>query len=225
MKSVFQASVILFSSLLLPGAARQSLLRSLFGHEVHPTAKIGISFISVGHLEMREGSSIGTLTFIRGLDRVELHEEAAIGRLDWITALPTGNNEFFSTVEGRDPSLIIGRASVFMHRMIVDCNNRITMGEYSGIAGFRCVLMTHGVDIRENVQTAGTIDIGDRTMIATNCVILGGTTIPDRSVVGAGSVVRGHYTEEGLYSGVPAKFVGELPKDAKFFKRTTMMIY
>ncbi len=225
MQILFQASVIVMSSLFLSGERRQKLLRRLYGHEVHPDARIGLAFIAVDHLVMERGAVIGHLTFIRGLREVVLREEAAIGRLNWITALPLDNPEFFKAVEDRDPSLEIGRASVFMHRMIVDCNNRITMGEYSGIAGFRCVLMTHGVDIRENVQTAGTIDIGDHTMIATNCVILGGTNIPDRSVVGAGSVIRGMYEEPGLYSGVPAKRVADLPEDAKFFTRKSMMIY
>ncbi len=225
MQSLFEAGVIVITSLLLPGEMRQKVLRRLFGHEVAPTARIGLAFVAVDQLRMAPGSSIGHLTFIRGLREVVLHEDAAIGRLNWITALPADNPEFFRTVEDRDPSLEIGRGSVFMHRMIVDCNNRVTMGEYSGFAGFRTVVMTHGVDIRENVQTAGTIDIGDRTMIATNCVVLGGTTIPERSVVGAGSVVRGHYKEPGLYSGVPCKRVADLPEDAKFFERDSMMIY
>jgi acetyltransferase-like isoleucine patch superfamily enzyme len=225
MRNLFQASVIILSSLLLSGAQREKLLRRLFGHEVHPTARLGLCFIAVDHLVLERETTIGHLTFIRGLKDVIMREHALIGRLNWITALPLNNPEFFKTVEDRDPSLEIGRGSVIMNRMIVDCNNRITIGEYGGFAGFRTVLMTHGVDIRENRQTAGTIDVGDRTMIATNCVLLGGTSIPERSVVGAGSVVRGRFEEPGLYSGVPAKRVGDLPQDAKFFERDTMMIY
>lgn len=225
MQSLFQAFVIVFSSLLLPGELRAKILKRLFGHEVHPSAQIGLCFIAVDKLVLEAGTVIGHLTFIRGLHNLVLHEEARIGKLNWITALPLGEEEFFKTVEDRDPSLHIGRASVLMNRMIVDCNNKITIGEYGGFAGYRTVLMTHGVDIRENRQTAGTIEVGDRSMIATNCVILGGTTIPDKSVVGAGSVVRGHFEEPGLYSGVPAKRVADLPEDAKFFSRDSMMIY
>lgn len=217
--------MIVASSLFLPGSLRQRLLLRLFGHEVDPSAKIGLAFVACDHLVMERGTSIGHLTFIRGLHDVILREEAAIGRLNWITALPISNPEFFRSVKDRDPSLEIGRASVIMHRMIIDCNNRITFGEFGGLAGFRTVLMTHGVDIRENAQTAGTIEIGDRTMVATNCVVLGGTTIPEWSVVGAGSVVRGRFEQPGLYSGVPAKRVADLPQDAKFFYRDSMMIY
>lgn len=225
MQTLFQAVVILFTSLFLPGEWRAAILKRLFGHEVDPSARIGLCFIAVDHLVMGPQTAIGHLTFIRGLHNVILHEEAIIGRLNWITANPLGDPNFFKTVEDRDPSLEVGRASAIMHRMLIDCNNKITIGEYGGLAGFRTVLMTHGVDIRENRQTAGTIDIGDRTIISTNCVVLGGSAIPDKSVVAAGSVVRSRFDEPGLYSGVPAKRVADLPQDAKFFTRDTMMIY
>jgi acetyltransferase-like isoleucine patch superfamily enzyme len=225
MQNLFQAAVIALSSILLSGGQREKLLRRLFGHEIHPSARIGLNFIAVKKLVMKEGTVIGHLNFIRGLSELIMHEESLIGRFNWITALPIEEPNFFKSVENRDPSFEIGRASVVMNRMIIDCNNKVSIGEFGGFAGHRTVVMTHGVDIRENVQTAGTIEIGDRTMIATNCVILGGTKIPEWSVVGAGSVVRGNYTEPGLYSGVPAKRVADLPQDAKFFTRDTMIIY
>jgi acetyltransferase-like isoleucine patch superfamily enzyme len=221
---MFQALVI-FITARLPGGQRQKILRRLFGHEVHPTARIGFCLISVEHLYMAEGSGIGALTVIRGLRRCELHEEADIGRLNWISALPVDEEHFFRTVKDRDPSLIVGRGSVIMHRHLIDCNARVEIGELSGIAGYRCSVITHGVDIRENTQSAQPVYIGDRTMIASNCVILGGSTVPDRSVVAAGSSFRGEHAEPGLYAGVPAKRVGDLPEDAKFFHRTTKMIY
>jgi hypothetical protein len=49
--------------------------------------------------------------------------------------------------------------------------------------------------------------------------------VPGYSIVSAGSTVRNAFTEPGLYSGVPAKRVADLPQDAKFFHRTTKMIY
>jgi serine acetyltransferase len=223
MKGLVQPLVILFTS-RFPGELRQKILRRMFGHEVHPSARIGLSFISVEHLYMAEGSGIASLTLIRGLRNCELHEEVDIGRFNWITAIPLGG-EFFQKVEDRDPSLVIGRGSVILHRHIVDCNAKVTMGELSGLAGYRTTLLTHGVDIRENAQTARPVTIGDRTMVASNCVLLGGAEIPSYSVVAAGSTVNARFEEPGLYSGVPAKRVADLPEDAKFFHRTTKMIY
>jgi acetyltransferase-like isoleucine patch superfamily enzyme len=225
MKGLVQPLVIVFTSLFLNGEQRQKILRKMFGHEVHPSARIGISFISVGHLYMAEGSGIASLTLIRGLRECLLHEEVDIGRFNWITAIPLGGDEFFQKVENRDPSLEIGFGSVILHRHIVDCNAKVTLGELSGLAGYRTTVLTHGVDIRENAQTAVPVTIGDRTMVGSNCVLLGGAEVPAYSVVSAGSTVRSAFTEPGLYSGVPAKKVADLPQDAKFFHRTTKMIY
>jgi acetyltransferase-like isoleucine patch superfamily enzyme len=225
MKGLIQPIVIVFSSLFLSGERRQKLLRKMFGHEVHPNARIGLSFIQVEHLYMAEGSAISSLTLIRGLRECKMHEETDIGRFNWITAIPLSGSQFFQKVEDRDPSLEIGYGSVILHRHIIDCNAKVTIGELSGIAGYRTTVLTHGVDIRENAQTAVPVTIGDRTMVGSNCVLLGGAVVPEWSVVSAGSTVRNAFTEPGLYSGVPAKKVADLPPDAKFFHRTTKMIY
>jgi acetyltransferase-like isoleucine patch superfamily enzyme len=224
MKGLVQPLVIVFTSLFLSGERRQTILRKMFGHEVHPSARIGLCFIQVEHLYMAEGSGIASLTLIRGLRECLLHEEVDIGRFNWITAIPLGG-EFFQKVEDRDPSLEIGFGSVILHRHIVDCNAKVTIGELSGLAGYRTTLLTHGVDITTNSQTATPVTIGDRTMIASNCVLLGGAVVPEYSILSAGSTIRNAFTEPGLYSGVPAKRVGDLPQDAAFFHRTTKMIY
>jgi acetyltransferase-like isoleucine patch superfamily enzyme len=225
MKGLIQPLVILFTSLFLSGERRQTILRKMFGHEVHPSARIGINFIAVEHLYMAEGSGIASLTLIRGLRQCILHEEVDIGRFNWITAIPLADTNFFQKVEGRDPSLEIKFGSVILHRHIVDCNAKVTIGELSGLAGYRTTLLTHGVDIVTNSQTAEPVTIGDRTMIGSNCVLLGGTVIPEYSILSAGSTARNAFTEPGLYSGVPAKRVADLPQDAAFFHRTTKMIY
>lgn len=225
MKGLIQPVVIVFTSLFMSGERRQTILRKMFGHEVHPSARIGINFISVEYLYMAEGSGIASLTLIRGLRQCILHEEVDIGRFNWITAIPLGDTAFFTKVEDRDPSLEIKFGSVILHRHIVDCNAKVTIGELSGLAGYRSTVLTHGVDIVTNSQTAVPVTIGDRTMVGSNCVLLGGTVIPDYSILSAGSTARNAFTEPGLYSGVPAKRVADLPQDAAFFHRTTKMIY
>lgn len=225
MRSVYQALVIVLSSILLSGERRELILRRLFGHEVHPTARIGLCFVAVEHLKIGRDSGIGHFTLIKGLRVLDMADEVDIGRFNWITGMPLSNTEFYQAVENRDPSLEIGFGSVILHRHIVDCTNKVTIGKLAGVAGYRCTLLTHGVDIRENRQSAEPIVIGDRAIISSNCVVIGGSTLPDRSVLAAGSMLRGNNTEPGLYAGVPAKRVGDLPEDAKFFSRETKMIY
>lgn len=225
MRSLLQALVIQFASRLLPGTTRQKLLRRLYGHEVHPTARIGLSLVAAEHLDLARDSGIGHFTVIRGLRELKLAEEAQIGNFNWIVGMPLGDGEFYKDFPDRDPSLQIDYASVILHRHVIDCTDKITIGQLGGLGGYRSTLLTHGIDIRENRQTCGPITIGERTMIASNCVLLAGTNFPSHSVLAAGSCARARNEEPGLYSGVPAKRVAELPADAKFFTRTSKMIY
>lgn len=51
------------------------------------------------------------------------------------------------------------------------------------------------------------IIIGDNVWIAANCIILGGTNIGRGAIITAGSVVKGHVSENSIYGGNPAKLI------------------
>jgi acetyltransferase-like isoleucine patch superfamily enzyme len=53
----------------------------------------------------------------------------------------------------------------------------------------------------------GKIKIGNDVFIGTNCIILYNTTIGNRSIVGAGSVVRGQFPDDSIIMGNPAKVI------------------
>jgi acetyltransferase-like isoleucine patch superfamily enzyme len=53
----------------------------------------------------------------------------------------------------------------------------------------------------------GKIVIGDNVFIGSNCIILLSTTIGNNCIVGAGSVVRGHFPDNSVIMGNPAKVV------------------
>ncbi len=57
------------------------------------------------------------------------------------------------------------------------------------------------------VNRYGPIRIGSRCFIGTNAILLPGTTIGDRSVVGAGAVVKGTIPPGVVVAGVPAKVI------------------
>lgn len=225
MRSIFHAATIVFSSIFLSGELRAKLLARLFGHDVHPSAKIGLSFIVVEHLRVGRDSGVGHFNVIRGLRELDLAEEVHIGNFNWISGMPLSNTDFYANFPDRDPSLEVKFGSSILHRHVIDCTDKVTIGELGGIAGYRCTLLTHSVDIRENTQSCAPITVGDRSIISSNSVVLGGTVFPDKSILAAGSCLRGRHEESGLYSGVPAKRVGDLPADAKFFSRQTKMIY
>jgi serine acetyltransferase len=45
--------------------------------------------------------------------------------------------------------------------------------------------------------------------IGINCIILSNTTIEDNCIVGAGSVVRGHFPENSVIAGNPAQIISK----------------
>jgi len=89
----------------------------------------------------------------------------------------------------------------------------VTLGDRVGISG-GTKFLTHDGSVwllrgkRPEVQTFGTIRVGDDVYIGENCLILPGTEIGARSIIGAGSVVRGRIPENSLVTGNPAKIVG-----------------
>src|SRR5438128_801873 len=115
-----RAAVWLFA-MLLPWALRRMLLEKALGYHLHPTSHIGISLVLPKRLVMGAHSSIGALTVCKGLDLVELEESATIGRLNWITAYPSNDARFFSTVTDRKPNLRLGQHSAITSRHLIDC--------------------------------------------------------------------------------------------------------
>lgn len=47
--------------------------------------------------------------------------------------------------------------------------------------------------------------------VGSNCVLLDGAFVPAGCVIGAGSLVRGHLEERGIYAGNPLRRIGIRP--------------
>lgn len=83
--------VLLF---ILPWCIRRRIL-NMMGHQIAPTAHIGISILLCHRLVMRENSIIGHLTFVKGIDRLELDKNSKIGALNFITGYSVALKSFF----------------------------------------------------------------------------------------------------------------------------------
>ncbi|MGO4653014.1 DapH/DapD/GlmU-related protein [Arthrobacter sp. 2RAF22] len=68
-----------------------------------------------------------------------------------------------------------------------------------------------GKDRRAGKATAASITVGDGTWIGARAIILSGVTIGDGVVIAAGSVVNKDCKSHGLYAGVPARRIKDLP--------------
>ena len=215
-----------FLIIFFPWKLRRLLLIKIWKYKIHPTSKIGFSYIFPRYLEMHEKSKIGHLNVAIHLEKVILGKNSSIGRSNWITGFPLNNVNHFSHQPDRKCELIIGNNSAITKNHHLDCTNQILIGNFVTIAGYNSQFLTHSIDIYENRQDSHSIRIGDFTFIGTNVVVLGGSVLPSYSVLGAKALLNKSFNESwALYGGVPARKVTEIQNDAKYFHRTSGYIY
>ena len=196
-------TLLMALSVLLPWTLRRWVLRRWFGYEIHPTSRIGRSWVFPKHLVMEAHASIGNLTVCKNLALVHLGEHATVGNLGWITGFPPGPSRHFAHEPDRKPHLIVGAHAAITHRHIIDCTNTVTIGAFTTFAGFQSQILTHSIDLAASRQSSQPVTIGEYCFVGTNCVLLGGAVLPDRSVLGAKSLLNKAFTETGhLYGGV-----------------------
>jgi acetyltransferase-like isoleucine patch superfamily enzyme len=175
---------------------------------------------------MEEGSRIGHLTFCKNIDLLHLGAHAIIGQLNWITGFPSGASRHFAHLPDRRPELIVEGHAAITSRHLIDCTARIRIGAFATIGGFRSQLLTHSIDFAAGRQTAEPIDIGEYCFTGTNSVVLGGSSLPHHSILGAQSLLNKKWDEAyRLYAGVPAKPLKELSSEMKYFTRTEGFVW
>lgn len=212
---------------LLPWRLKRFLLIRFFKYEIHPSAKIGYSWIYPKKLIMHSNSKIGNLNVAIHLDLISIGKYSSISRGNWITGFPSKtNSKHFSHQNERESKLLIGEHSAITKNHHIDCTSTITIGNFVTIAGYNSQLLTHSINILENRQDSSPIIIGDYCFVSTNVVVLGGAHLPSYSVLGAKAMLNKNMNQEYcLYGGIPAKFINEIPKTAKYFNRSTGFIY
>jgi len=214
-------SLIALLSIFLPWPLRRAILCRFLGYEIASTCRIGLSWIYPRKLVMKEGARIGNLTICKSIDLLLMEESSFIGNGDWITGYPTGLAVgHFDQQPDRRPELILSRHAAITNRHIIDCTDRIYLGPFATVAGFTSQLLTHSVNIENSRQEAYPINIGAYCFVGTNCVLLGGNSLPDYSVLGAKSLLNQSFTESYfLYGGVPAKPIKAIHETSKYFHR------
>jgi acetyltransferase-like isoleucine patch superfamily enzyme len=205
---------------LLPWSLRRRLLTVAFGYKIHPTSRIGFAWVMPDQLIMDSYSKIGAFTVCKGLRLVHLKQNASIGRANWITGFPAGRYEHFAHQHDREPELIVGEHAAITNQHLIDCTSKVSIGAFSTFAGFRSQILTHSVDLENSRQSSAPITIGRYAFIGTDCVILGGSALPDHSVLGAKSLLNKRYSEPfWLYAGNPARPVKRLAESMGYFRR------
>jgi acetyltransferase-like isoleucine patch superfamily enzyme len=205
--------------IVLPSSLRRQVARRMLGWDIDPTAHIGPSVILVPRVTLGPGAVIGPRNVIKGIDELRLGEGASIATRNWITGWPS-SQKVFPRAPNRQPSLILGKYAMVTDAHEIDCSDRVVIHDYARLAGFRCQILTHNVNLVKNEFETGPVEIGEFAAVMSGCILLSGTSVPARSVVSAGSVVNTKLTKElTLYRGNPAEAVRDLPARLAYFRR------
>ncbi|MDP8910451.1 MAG: acyltransferase [Actinomycetota bacterium] len=111
--------------------------------------------------------------------------------------------------------IAIGRGSLVNHDCVFDNQAPIQIGSDCGI-GMQVMFCTttHGIGPharRTGEEERRGIRVGDGCWIGVRAVVLPGVTIGSGCIIAAGAVVVDDCEPDGLYAGVPARRVRDLP--------------
>jgi acetyltransferase-like isoleucine patch superfamily enzyme len=220
------SKLLVMASMFLPWGLRRMLLQYFAGYKIHPTCRIGLSLIFPDELIMEKGARIGHFNVCKGVRKLHLRAHSAISSLNWITGFPISASRHFAHQPERMPQLIMGEHSAIASRHLIDCTATVTIGKFTTIGGFYSQILTHSIDLAASRQSCSPIEIGAYCFLSTNCVLLGGSALPDYSVLGAKSLLNKHWTEPyQLYGGMPAKPIKKLAEGMSYFCRETGFVW
>ena len=207
--------------IFLPWTIRRYILNKFYHYKIHPTARIGLSYIYPKQLIMGEGARIGHLNVAIHLELIQMDKNCSISQKNWITGFPLSNKSNFQDFPDRKPYLIMKEDSSITKQHHIDCTDMVIVGELTTIAGYGTQILSHSFSLEKNSQACAPIQIGHHCWVGTRSIILPGSVLPPQSVLGAGAVLQKKYTESFvLYGGVPAKFIKKMDETYEFFHRT-----
>lgn len=205
---------------LLPPSALKNRLLNRLGHQIHPTATIGICLVRrVGRFEVGERSLIHHFNLFRDLRLVRMGDGCRIMLFNQVV----GDSGYEPGIEQTDDlrTLRLGDYSHIISQHYLDCGGGIILGNESWVTGIRSTLISHAFDPNNGGVILDPIRIGDRAVIATSCTMLPGTVIGEGALVAAGSTTwTGQEAKGGhLHGGVPARRLAAIDIPAHVYLR------
>jgi acetyltransferase-like isoleucine patch superfamily enzyme len=209
--------LILASFAILPSFLMKPLLRLFFGYKIGKRVRIGFSlidcksliigddvrighgnaFVQCGDVTIGEHTRIGSLNLFRGGRKISLGAYTEILRLNVVNSIPDQD-----CTNAPEESFQTGYGTVITAEHRIDFTDSVIIGRCSIIGGRNSSFWTH------NRRTGHAISIGDHCYVGSEVRMAPGARIPDRCIVGMGSVVTKAHGEGEAYSliaGVPAK--------------------
>jgi acetyltransferase-like isoleucine patch superfamily enzyme len=185
---------------LLPSKVKLLLYRRLLGWSIGKNVKIGFSYIDAKNVVIADRVHIGHGNIIRNLNAFQIGSDTYIANF----------NSFFGAIyDGWAATLTIGQSVNFMSHHFLDVGGIITIGDCTVIGGRDTQIWSHGLTYDSNGNPALNpldVTIGAHVYIGARSTLVG-CAVPDRTVVGAGSVVTNQFVAESspyLIAGNPA---------------------
>ncbi len=204
-------SLLTTLAFLLPFNGLKIRLLNWAGHDIHPTAHVGICLVkSVDRFEIGEGAILGHFNVIGRVRLVKLGPGSMIAFFNLITVgvsgadLPDTDDPELADVRG---TLRLGeRAQVISFHML-DCSGGVVLKDNAWLTGWRTTLLSHAFDPSDGGLIAEPIVLEERAVVGTSCTILPGVVVGEGAVLAAGSALwtRQNAAAECLHGGVPAR--------------------
>ncbi|WP_183099389.1 acyltransferase [Nocardioides pelophilus] len=193
---------------LLPSSGLKIRLLNLLGHQIHPTARIGICFVQkVGRFELAEGVTIGNFNAFRFLARVQMGLGSRIVMFNWILGGSGLEPGLPDDERGIRRTLRMGAHSHVMSFHFLDCGGGLLMADETWLTGLRSTVLTHAFDPHEGGMILEPVELKRGAVVSTSCTMLPGTVIGEGALLAAGSTLwtRQELAGGSLYGGVPAR--------------------
>lgn len=205
---------------LLPPSGLKIRLLNRLGHQIHPTAVIGICLVRrVERFEVGERSLIHHFNLFRDLRLVKLGEGCRIMLFNQVV----GDSGYEPGAEQTENlrTLRLGDFSHIISQHYLDCGGGVLLGNETWVTGIRSTLLSHAFDPTNGGVILDPVTIGDRAVVATSCTMLPGTTIGEGALIAAGSTTwTGQEAKGGhLHGGVPARRLAAIDIPAHVYLR------
>ena len=137
-----------------------------------------------------------------------------------------GGEHFVSYL--RKQGMVIGKGARIFSDISTSESYLIHIGDHTTISN-NVQFITHDASIQKAIPQAsdlfGRIEIGNNCFIGARSIIMYGVTLPDNTIVAAGSVVTKSISAKGqILGGNPAKIIGTMEELAEKYKNFAINI-